>query len=77
MSHINSTGAVETKWEQHVKAAECLIAGIEVTLGQGIAVTQMQPSVHVGIGKGLEILWAGLVDLCLKDILSAPQVLCP
>ncbi len=45
-----------SKGEQDVVASQSLVPGIEVTLGHGESMTQMEAAVHVREREGLKVL---------------------
>lgn len=55
LNNLSTTSAVESEGEEDVVASQSLKPGIEVTLGHGESVAEMEGAVHVGEGEGLEV----------------------
>ena len=58
--------------EEHVEAGEAFVPGIEVALGHGEGVAEVQRAVHVGEGEGLEVL-GFFVGFCLEKVVAGPD----
>ena len=62
--------------EEDVVAGEPLVPGIEVALGHGEGVAEVEEAVHIGVGKGLEELGL-LVGLSDEILVPLPDVAGP
>jgi hypothetical protein len=45
---------METERKQNVVAVQSFVPGVKVAFGHGEGVAQVQQTIHVGVGKGLE-----------------------
>jgi hypothetical protein len=61
-------GAVEALREEHALAAEAVVGGGELQLGQGEGVAQVEQAVHVGVGEGAEELVVGPAAALLRGL---------
>lgn len=67
---------MESKGEEDVEASESFVPSIEVALGHGEGVSEVQSPVHVGEGEGLEEFLL-LVRLGRKKLVALPDASCP
>lgn len=80
-------GAVEALREQHVVAAQAVVCGRKLQLGQGEGVSQVEHTVHVWVGEGAKELGRptlsggvrlkglGRLPLCLRgEVAGQPPV---
>ena len=70
------TFAVESEGEEDVVAGESTVPGVEIALGHGEGVSEVEGAVHVGVGEGLEILGL-VVGFSHKILMPFPDVLGP
>jgi hypothetical protein len=59
--------------EEDVETAKAFIPGVEVALGHGEGVAEVEESVHVGVGEGLEELGL-LVGLSDEILMALPDI---
>lgn len=63
------------KGEEYVETTDAFVPGIEVALGHGEGVPEMEQPVHVGVGEGLEELGL-LVGFSFEIVVPVPDVAC-
>ena len=61
--------------EEYIETTDALIPSIEVALGHGEGVSEMEQSVHIGVGEGLEELGL-LVGFSREIVMPVPDVAC-
>lgn len=64
---------MEAEGEEDIIASDAFIPGIEVALGHGEGVSEVEGAVHVGEGEGLEVFRLR-VGLSSKILVSFPDV---
>lgn len=67
---------MESEGEENVEAGESFIPSVEVALGHGEGMPEVQSAVHVGEGEGLEEFLL-LVGLGRKKLVALPDGSCP
>ena len=67
------TCAMESEGEEDVEAGEAFIPGVEVALGHGEGVSEVEDAVHVGVGEGFKELLL-LFGFCNKILVPFPDL---
>ena len=76
LSGVRVTCAVESEGEEDVVASQATVPCIEITFGHGEGMSEVEGAVHVGVGKGLEIL-GFVVGFSHKILMSFPNIFGP
>ena len=63
---------MEPKWEKNIEARDSFIPSIEIAFGHREGMSQVESSVHVGVGKGFKVL-GFLVWLCREILVTLPD----
>ena len=64
---------MESKGPEDVEASNAFVPCIEVTLGHGEGVSEVECSIHVGVGEGLKVLGL-LIGFDTEILIPFPNV---
>ena len=67
---------MESEREEDIVASQATVPCVEITFGHGEGMSEVEGAVHVGVGKGLEIL-GFVIGFSHKILMSFPNIFGP